>query len=53
MELNDLRKQSPQELVLFADGTLKYGANLARNQAEVGRADRDVDRGKPVLDFVE
>jgi hypothetical protein len=49
----DPLKKSSQELILFADGVLKNVPNLAGNQAEVGRADWNVDRGKPVLDPIE
>jgi hypothetical protein len=46
-------KKSPQELILFADGILENVPNLAGNQTEVGRANWNVDRGKPVLDLIE
>jgi hypothetical protein len=46
-------KQPPKELVLFADGTLKYASNLSCNQAEVGRTRGDVDRRKQVLELIE
>jgi hypothetical protein len=40
-------------LVLFTDTALKNTSNLARNQAEIGGAHRDIDRRKPVLNFVK
>jgi hypothetical protein len=49
----DPLKKSSQELILFADGILEDGPNLAGNQAEVGRTHWNVDRGKPVLDLIE
>jgi hypothetical protein len=38
---------------MLADGTLKDVSNLTRNQAKVGRPNRNLDWRKPVLDLVE
>jgi hypothetical protein len=38
---------------MLADGTLKDISNLARNQAKVGRPNRNLDWRKPILNLVE
>jgi hypothetical protein len=38
---------------MLANGTLKHASNLARNQAKVGRPNRNLDWRKPILDLVE
>jgi hypothetical protein len=49
MAESDPLKQSSKKLVLFANRVLKHGSNLARNESEIGRANRNLDRRQPVL----